>query len=210
MAFDLLHLIAAVVALVAHIAVEALGVGDLGGADALVVAALALAAAVLGRADVDVAGGIDEVVAASHHSAAEDVDVAAVGLQGGLAAHRQQGAGGFVQCAFALVFVVVHAGGAEVVAVVDGKAAAAAIRGLAVAVGGKAEVDVVFSVQKGVAFGAKLGALAVDVALGGDDVKVAPGLRCIHATVKLHTIWVTPVLNLRSCSSAIKYLQRLL
>ncbi len=66
----------------------------------------ALADAVLAGADVDVAGGVDGVVAAGNDAAADDVDVAAAGLYDGVTTYGQLGAEGAVEVALTLAFLV--------------------------------------------------------------------------------------------------------
>ena len=135
----------------------------------------ALADAVLAGADVDVAGGVDGVVAAGNDAAADDVDVAAAGLYDGVTTYGQLGAEGAVEVALTLAFLVCGADGGRPFACVEVEAAAFAGGALAMAVAGKAEVDVVFGMQEGVAFGCEARAFAVDAAIGGDDVEVAAG-----------------------------------
>ena len=144
--FELLDLAAALVLGVFHPAAEIIGVGDLGRADAAADLALAHALAALGGENIDLARRIEGEVVLGNKAAAQDIDIAALGLQRGRAAHGKAAAGGLIDGGLAAAAVVKRAAGGAVVAGVDAKAAAAAAGGLALAAAGEAEIDVVAGV----------------------------------------------------------------
>ena len=110
-----------------------------------------------------------------HHAAAGDVEIAGLRLQQGSAAGREAGAGDLADAALGVAGVVEGAERGEVVAVVDGEAAAPAAAALVFGIGREAQNNPVYGGPEGVAFGRKFGALAADAALGGGDGELFAG-----------------------------------
>ena len=114
---------ALVLAAVFHPAAKVLGVGNNGTADAGRNLALALALAVFGSADVDVAAGFKQQVVLGDQTAAADGDIAFFGKQTGFTAHGQGAAADAADLARSLPLIVKGAEGGDMVAVVDGETA---------------------------------------------------------------------------------------
>ena len=112
-----------------------LGVGNNGTADAGRNLALALALAVFGSTDVDVAAGFKQQVVLGDQTAAADGDIAFFGKQTGFTAHGQGAAADAADLARSLPLIVKSAEGGDMVAVVNGETAALAAAGLPAAVG---------------------------------------------------------------------------
>ena len=152
-----------------------LGVGNNGTADAGRNLALALALAVFGSTDVDVAAGFKQQVVLGDQTAAADGDIAFFGKQTGFTAHGQGAAADAADLARSLPLIVKGAEGGDMVSVVDGETAALAAAGLPAAVGRGQQSDVVAGIQQGIAFGGDLCAFGFDVAFGGTDAEMAAG-----------------------------------
>lgn len=114
---------ALVLAAVFHPAAKVLGVGNNGTADAGRNLALALALAVFGSTDVDVAAGFKQQVVLGDQTAAADGDIAFFGKQTGFTAHGQGAAADAADLARSLPLIVKGAEGGDMVAVVDGETA---------------------------------------------------------------------------------------
>ena len=162
-------------AAVFHPAAKVLGVGNNGTADAGRNLALALALAVFGGADVDVAAGFKQQVVLGDQTAAADGDIAFFGKQTGFTAHGQGAAADAADLARSLPLIVKGAEGGDMVAVVDGETAALAAAGLPAAVGRGQQSDIVAGIQQGIAFGGDLCVFGFDVAFGGTDAEMAAG-----------------------------------
>ena len=165
------HLAAIVLVLIIVVARKAFGIRDHHFADGLVVALVAILGRVLRAGDGQVARGADDQFAVRDHIGTDQRDAAHLRCDGRGAADRQLGTGHGIGGALARALIVEGAGH-HGRAIVEAEARGLGVLRGGLRVVGNVERDAVLSHDRGIAFGAHLGALAVDRAVGGEDRQV--------------------------------------